>query len=557
MVKAYLIGESKALAGQQIELSATETTIGRVKGDIVVPDPRISKEHARIIREGDVFYVQDLDSRNRTFVNGQPVKQRVALQDGDRISIGKICDLLFRCSPSDKGEGHEVFLDDEASPDSTMTITSKLDVGSHSGTVPLSASPEAKLAALVEISRHLGQTLALDAVLPRMLNGLFKVFPQADRGFIVLKTGEGRLEARWKVMRERHGEGAVRLSRKIIRRVMETQQALVLEDAGTLPDPSKSVERAQIRSVICAPLLDTDGVALGVLQLDTLDRRQAFRLEDLDVLAGVAVQASIAVQNARFHERAIQQEKVDLELRQDLELAHAVQRAMLPQSRPQLPGYTFFDHYSPMKLVGGDYYDYVALPDGRVAVIVADVVGHGIAAAMMMAKVSCEAKFCLAAESSPALAMEQLNERICAMNTGQFFSALMVVLNPANHDVTILNAGHLPPIWRRHDGTIAEPGAEQAGMVAGIQPGLRYEPTVIRLSPGESLTLYTDGINEAMQLNSTQEEQLFTRERIHRHVQAAQGTLEELGGALLHDVRQFMGSGPQMDDMCLVCLGRI
>jgi serine phosphatase RsbU (regulator of sigma subunit) len=555
MSKAYLIGQSGALEGQRIELSDGETRIGREWGEVLIPDVRVSRLHARITREDDSFYIADLDSRNKTYVNGRRVDLPVKLRDGARINIGRVCDLLFRSARSDADREPEVVLDDDASVESTYAM-SPVTLGSDANAVPFATSPEARLAAIIEISRHLGLTLALEAVLPRVLQGLFNNFTQADRGFIVLKLADGQLDTRWKLVRGPQGEHDYRISRRIVQRVMDTKQALLLTDAGQLPDTSDSVASAHIRSVICAPLVDSAGEALGVLQLDTRDRRKAFRPDDLDVLASVAVHTSIAVQNASFHERTMQQEKHDLELRLDLELANAVQRAMLPQTRPELAGYNFFDHYSPMKLVGGDYYDYVHLPDGRLAVIVADIDGHGIAAAMMMAKLSSEAKFCLVAENSPADAMRQLNERICAMNIGRFFTALMVVLNPASHEVTILNAGHWPPIWRRGDGTITEPGGERAGMMIGICSGQTYEPTTIQLGPGEALTMYTDGIIDAMTPGDGPEKQFFTRERIYQHVRIAAGDLKQIGKTLIQDVEQFIGSGPQTDDMCLVCLGR-
>ena len=207
---------------------------------------------------------------------------------------------------------------------------------------------------------------------------------------------------------------------------------------------------------------------------------------------------------------------------------------------------------APMHHVGGDYYDYIALPDGRTAVIVADVVGHGVAAAMMMAKVSGEAKFCLASDGDPATVMDRLNERICELSIDRFVTVLLVVLDPLQHRVTILNAGHMPPIWRRVDGTVDEPGSEISGLALGVRGAQAYRPKTIELRPGELLAMYTDGINESLGVAGKQ----FGRERLRQHVRGVAGSPSALGEVIIQDVQDFLGTGPQTDDMCLVCLGR-
>ena len=141
-----------------------------------------------------------------------------------------------------------------------------------------------------------------------------------------------------------------------------------------------------------------EGEALGVIQLDALDPLNRFRQEDLDVLASVASQAAFAIENAQLHEAAMH----DQALRRELAVAHEVQRGFLPAAAPHIPGYDFFEFYQPANQLGGDYYDYIELPGGRLAVVVADVSGKGISAALLMAKLSAETRFCLASEPQPA-----------------------------------------------------------------------------------------------------------------------------------------------------------
>src|SRR5690606_4744507 len=144
---------------------------------------------------------------------------------------------------------------------------------------------------------------------------------------------------------------------------------------------SQSIADFRIRSMMCAPLIGADGRAFGALQIDTLDQRSRFSREDLEVLAGVAAQAALALEYAQHLDQALARK----ELERDLELARQVQRGFLPSAKPGVNGYVFYNYYQPAHHVGGDYFDYVQLPDGRLAIIVADVVGHGVAAALLMA----------------------------------------------------------------------------------------------------------------------------------------------------------------------------
>jgi serine phosphatase RsbU (regulator of sigma subunit) len=243
-----------------------------------------------------------------------------------------------------------------------------------------------------------------------------------------------------------------------------------------------------------------------------------------------------------------------MKIEHDLELAHEVQRALLPRAAPEIAGYEFFAFYRAANQIGGDYYDYIALRDGRMAVVAADVAGHGIASAMMMAKVSAEAKYCLATESDPAHAVTRLNDRLCSMQIDRFVTLVLVVLDPVKHEVIIVNAGHMPPIWRHGDGTMEELGVEISNLPLGILDHLTYDQQTVSLAASDVLALYTDGINEAMNPAGKQ----FTIGRIRWHVQrTAHGLpIEEIGNALVDDVRNHISSGPQEDDMCLVLLRR-
>ncbi len=180
-------------------------------------------------------------------------------------------------------------------------------------------------------------------------------------------------------------------------------------------------------------------------------------------------------------------------------MAHKVQQGFLPSSPPKVDGYDFFDFYEPAGEVGGDYFDYVNLPGGRLGVILADVSGKGISAALLTAKLSSEARYCLAAVSCPSQAMMQLNAAFSASGwDDRFVTILIAVLDIAKHEVCLVNGGHMAPFLRHPDGSVEEVGEEQSGVPLGVSADYEYQQYTFTLAAGDSLTLFTDGFSEAM-----------------------------------------------------------
>jgi serine phosphatase RsbU (regulator of sigma subunit) len=269
----------------------------------------------------------------------------------------------------------------------------------------------------------------------------------------------------------------------------------------------------------------------------------------LDVLASIATQASIAVDNAQLHEQALRQNA----LNRDLEIAHKVQRGLLPAQPPNVPGYHFFDFYEPANQVGGDYYDYIELSGGRIAIVLGDVSGKGVSAAMLMAKLSGEVRFCLASERTPADAMNRMNVMFCRSGwDDRFVTFVMAVLNPLQHEVTIVNAGHMPPLLRRSTGGVESVGGPESGVPIGIDCDYKYSQFTRSLAPGDFLTMFTDGISEAM--NPAGE--LYGLARLRTEVNAQTSNVADLGRHILADVRRHVSGRAQSDDMCLACFGR-
>ena len=545
--------------GRVFPLLGEQSVLGRhPECDIVLESGAVSRQHARVMTVDGDFYVEDLKSRNGTYVNGRRVIGRQRLNEGDRLSV---CELVFTFHResieltqqfSEELQAETAVVFDDSRPGSNSTIMSRLDSTGTSTAMRTEQNAEAKLRALLEVSQNLSTVLALDAVLPKLLDSLFKIFLQADRGFVVLKDhATGRLVSKAVKYRQMDDAQAIRISRTIINNVMQSKEAVLSADATADDrfDMAESIVDFHIRSMMCAPLLSSQGEALGVIQIDTLDQRNRFSRDDLDVLASVASQAAAAVENAQLHETALRERAME----RDLAVAHEVQRGLLPSGPPVIDGYESFEFYQPARMLGGDYFDYVPLPDGRIAVVVADVSGKGVAASLLMARFSAETRFCLASEPSPGKAVTRLNRIFCGSAwEDRFITLVLCTIDPRRHEAVVVNAGHMPPLLAGARSEVESVGEGSTRLPVGVLPEEEYPEALVALPPGASLTLYTDGITDAMDRNG----RLYGTERLAQCLNVTAGSPSQIGRAVLEDVQQFAGTRAQSDDMCLVCFGR-
>ncbi|MEN0111342.1 MAG: SpoIIE family protein phosphatase [Planctomycetota bacterium] len=547
-------------------LEAASSTIGRsAECEIALDVAAVSRRHAAIAREGEAHFVEDLGSRNGTFVNGQRIDGRHQLTHGDRIVV---CDQEFAfedasAAPTLLGGRPQAttstlvqMVDDAdggSGDGSSDRVMATIQLGGDAGSGwSMSARPEVKLKALVEIANGLGRALSLDEVLPKLLESLFKVFTQADRAFVVMRP-EPEAPLVPVASRNRRGgsDESARVSRTIIEEALSGKKAILSADAATDErfGMAESIADFQIRSMMCAPLIGGEGQPLGVIQVDTLNQASRFTDDDLEVLAAVASQASVAVDNAQMHDQVLAQRA----LQRDLELAQRMQRALLPASSPQAEGYGFFDYYDSARQVGGDYYDYVPLPGGRFAVVLGDVAGKGVAAAIIMAKLSSDVRFALATEPDLASAVGYVNRAFAEQGLeDRFVTMIFAVVDPATHTVQLANAGHMPPMLRKGDGQVEEIYEEITGLPIGILDDFEFESAEFTLAAGESLTVFTDGFSEAMNADKD----LYGIERLLERVGAPATGVADLGQHVLEDVRRFVDGYAQSDDMCLCVFGR-
>jgi serine phosphatase RsbU (regulator of sigma subunit) len=338
---------------------------------------------------------------------------------------------------------------------------------------------------------------------------------------------------------------------------MESQQAVLSADAAADSrfgsekrfDAGESPDAAPHRSLMCAPLIDGEGRSFGVLQLGGADPKQPFCEDDLEIFIAVAIQVSIAIDNARLHEKSARQQDIE----HDCDLADRLQQAVLPARTPEFRGYRFYQYYRPAPNVGGDFYDYVLMYDGRLMVFMADITGHGLAAAMLIARLALEIRASLLISSHPADMMQNLNRALFAYLPQDYFIKLLALeLVPASGEVTLVNAGHRQPLLRTPDGRISQIESGLEGLPLGVCDDAQYADSRFVLPPGGMLILYTDGTGQATDPSG----QAYGHERIRSQAAAAHGGPAELGECLAGDVRQFIAGSAQRDDICLVCLGR-
>lgn len=564
---AFLKRANGDSAGQIIELAEERTVIGRSPEQChIVLDPNgVSPRHAEIYRQGADYFVRDLRSRNMTKVNNVklvPGADRQLLA-GDRINI---CDVEFVFHPvapvePERDDGEVVILADGEACDIPPLHTFD---ASRSSSVASMVKPEVKLKAILEITRDLSTELKMDQVAPRVLDSLAQLFPQAERLFLVLvdpatkrlvrkatkvRQGRGRINFNPSIPAD---EAPMQMSRSLVGHVLGQKKAVLSQDASTdknLPT-SASIADLKIRSVMCVPMLTPDGEAVGIIQLDTSDRKQ-FHQEDLDVLAAVAGQAAIAIQNAQLHESLLARERLD----RDLKLAEQVQKRFLPQETPTIAGYEFFAHYEPAYEVGGDYYDFVPLSNDRLAVALGDVSGKGVAAALMMAKFSGDTRYCILTENAPGAAAAELNALLFAAGIEEKFITLSLgVLDVRRGVYSLASAGHLPILVRRADGTVEEVGESIAGFPLGIVPGAEYKQVEVQLGAGDVVVVYSDGVTDARDLRERLYDCRDDRRLLRRLAESAGGPTA-VGKAILQDVREFSTGHVQADDITLVCFG--
>lgn len=567
-------------------LAEAETVIGRhPECNIHVDSNMVSRKHARVIKEGSQFFVEDLGSGNGTTVNGQKIAGKTLLRHEDRVKLGPI---LFRFEeqpvtsrPSSPVATPEVKTAPEFSAGATVlaslgdmqkmaeteTAPFELNVSNDaedSATImgaaalgagrfgALDVQPEAKLKAILEISRSLAGTVDLQAILPKMLDTLFSVFTGADRGCVLMKDAAGNMVPK-AIKHRRPGEDeSVKLSRTIMNKVLTEKTGILSADAANDSQfqASESIANFKIRSMMCVPLLGLDGEPLGMINIDTQNPLNQFRAEDLDVLMAVAGQAALSYENARLAVSYMEKQKQDGEMK----IAANVQRALLPEKMPEAEGYEFFASYESAQAVGGDYYDCLLLPNDKVCLAFGDVAGKGVPASLVMSRLSSVVQNTMEFVQEAGEAAERINHHMCANAVeGRFVTFTLTIIDLKTNEMSLVIAGHMSPMIRKVDGSIEEFPEEIVGLPLGVADGVSFDVAKRVLQPGETVVIYTDGVSEAMNPNSD----LYGTDRLRDLMTKNTSKPSELGKIILADVKKHADGRYQNDDITLMAFGRV
>jgi phosphoserine phosphatase RsbU/P len=535
-------------------LDGETTVLGRApECQIQLDSNMVSRRHAQVVREGNVFYVEDLGSGNGTFLNGKRIAGRTPLKSDDRLKLGPIL-LRFETesAPRKRQIPAEPALNVEIGGDDTATtiVESSEVSGGYGG---LEVRPEAKLRAVIEITRSLAGTVDLQAIVPLILDTLFSIFPQADRGCILLKDAEsGQLVPVAQKHRRSDSDETVKLSRTILNKVLKEKTGILSADATSDArfEAAASISSLTIRSMMCVPLLGLDGEPMGAINLDTQNVLSRFTKEDLDLLMAVAGQAALSYESARLLTSHMEKIKQDSEIA----IAKNVQQALLPKELPKVAGYDLFASYDTALAVGGDYYDAMLLDDGRkVCLSFGDVAGKGIPASLVMSRISSVVQSTLRHVDDVGEAVEAINNHMCASAVeGRFVTYILAIIDTRTHEMRLVIAGHMSPMIRKRDGSIEEFDEESVGVPIGVLEEYPFDVLSRTVQTGETVLFYTDGVSEAMNPKG----ELYGDKRVREFLRNSRGTAAEIGKALLADVRSHANGRPQNDDITIMVFGR-
>ncbi len=531
--------------GQRFALTADSLLIGRQEdAAIVLESLAVSRHHARIFCNHGKYLVEDLDSSNGTFINGRRISSPTPLTEGDTLQIGPYV-LNLRCDPASPPE---------PPPLADQMIRAEVPAAPSSSSL-LGQNPAYKLQVVLEIAQHLGRTLEMGTLLERLLEHLLRLFPQADRGMVLLCEGE-RLRVRAQHSRNKpETEGDYPYSRTIVRRALDDGVGLLSVDVNDDPKLklSATMLSLHLRSFLCVPLLGWQNRRLGVIQLDCLRPGHAFNSADLELLTALAIQVSTVLENAALHAERLREER----LRQELRLARDIQQSFLPDQfelfedgHPEL-----FARVRPAREVSGDLYDFFILPDGRLAFFLGDVSGKGMPAALFMIAVRTLIRHLAPAASGPADLLERLSSALAEDNpSGMFVTLVHGIYNREDGSVLLASGGHPSPLVRHPDGRVEE-ASLAPGMLLGSELEPRIKDTNLSLQRGETLILYSDGFTEAF---APDRKEMFGKERLSevlggpRTALSLEACAEEASAA----VQRFTGQAELQDDQTLLLLRR-
>ena len=517
-----------------VYLDHSPFSIGRkMDKDLAITDPRVSRDHALIISESGRFFVEDQGSKHGTFVNGERIQQRKALERNDRLEFGAR-DTIYA-----------VF-----HPQHATTNNSAREFLSQISGIQISneGTDLEKLTIFLEAARKLNTTGVLDEILLMLVEMTLKL-TGAERGYVFLKTAEGKL----RLAAGRNSKGELLLddttiSHSILEDAMRANSEFLLSDTSRSLDLSgrQSIVAYDLRTVICIPLRKLQvqtrgrgeaaptGEVMGALYVDSRFASRDISKVSGDILRMVAREAASLIENARL----VQAEEEARRYQQELSIAASIQQRLMAVTIPEVPFARLAGKNLSCKEIGGDFYDAVNTDDG-LAVVLADVAGKGVSAALLASTLQGMIYSQLVAHTPLTEIVASANRFLTSKHIGEKYATVIIARLRRDGELEYVNCGHVPPLLVC-SGEVIRPA--HGNLPVGLLPDASYESDRYSLHDGDRLVLVTDGVTEA----ENAEGEFFDNERLE--IAAKKGSMNDIFAA----VSQFCGDTPLSDDCTVV-----
>jgi serine phosphatase RsbU (regulator of sigma subunit) len=517
---------------QTLSLNHTPYTVGRkVDRDLVIADPRVSREHAQLVSENGEFFVVDQGSKHGTFVNGEKI-ERHKLQRNDRLEFGArdIAYLIFNPLHSTSNTAREF-----------LSQISGIQIAPE-------ASDLEKLTLFMEAARKLNTIGVLDEILVTLLEATLKL-TRAERGYIFLRDSDGSLTLA--AGRNSKSEPLLddkTISRSVLDAALTTNSEYLVTDTSQMLDVKErqSIVAFDLRTVICMPLrkpivqVSKDGQAAGGEVMGALYVDSRFASRDItsvsqDILRAIATEAAKLMENARL----VQAEEAGRRYQQELSIAASIQQRLLAVTIPEVSFARIGGRNMSCKEIGGDFFEAVNTPAG-LAVVLADVSGKGVSAALLASTLQGMVYSQLISGMPLVEIVAAVNRFFTYKHIGEKYATMIIARLRSDGDLEYVNCGHIPPVWIC--GTeVLRPS--HGNLPVGLLGDATYSSDRCQMRPGDRLILVTDGVTEAENARGD----MFDSERLER-VAGKSKSMEDIFTA----VADFCGGTPLNDDCTVV-----
>jgi sigma-B regulation protein RsbU (phosphoserine phosphatase) len=531
-----------------VPLQGDRLTVGRSStAELCFPDDAgLSRQHVALERDGDDWTVQDLGSKNGTLVNNIPLRAKLRLKPGDRITAGHLA-IVFddKSTGARPAEGVVVFETGEADPPSTSTIFTSLEGALSSQTIVDRPGQHGakQVQALIRAGQELAGRGTLADLFPLILDLAIEGVG-AQRGVVMILEGDV-LE-----VKANKGEG-FRISSAVRDRVIKEKASMLVRDAQ-LDEAFRermSIVEQKVRTMMAVPL-QTEKRTIGLIYVDSPNMFRAFTKDDLSLLTVMANVAAIRIEHARLSEV----EEIERRMARELDQAAEIQRSFLPANAPKVAGADLAGYNAACRTVGGDYYDFFTYPNGRVAMVLGDVSGKGMPASLMMMGLQARVQVLADEPQNLAAVINRLNKITCQnCPSNRFITFFICVLDPATGDLAFCNAGHNPPVIVRANGAVEN--LEGGGPPLGILSVVNYTEYRAKLETGDVLAIYSDGVTEA---TNAKDEEFGDDDRFAAVLKAnRRKSASEIVAAVNQALTEFAAGSPQADDITLMVARRV